>query len=169
MGRVRVRVGCGESRQAAVSGSGAARRPRGHARDRQCGGSSSPCRAPRRRRASERRRAASDFTMKAAMSTAGIPPTSRPKSPPIEALLSDEARAGDRHEEGAGPHHDRERRRRVHAEEADEDHARRVEADAERHQRAEEEVDADRHQEPRPVRPSRLPPAGRARRAASAS
>ena len=57
--------------------------------------------------------------------------------------LADEPQAADRHQERARAHHDRERRRRVHPEQADQDHARRVEADAERHQRAEQEVAGD--------------------------
>ena len=58
----------------------------------------------------------------------------------VIAVLADELQAADGHQERARAHHDRECRRRVHAEQADQDHARRVEPDAERHQRAEHEV-----------------------------
>ena len=60
------------------------------------------------------------------------------------ALLADESQAADRHQEGAGAHHDRERRLLAHPEQAHEDHARRVEPDAEGHERAEREVAGDR-------------------------
>ena len=83
----------------------------------------------------------SDFTMNAAISTAGMPPSSRPSDARRSKLRSRTNRAlADRHEERARAHHDRERGRRVHAEHVDHDHARRVETDAERHQRAEHEV-----------------------------
>ena len=48
--------------------------------------------------------------------------------------------AADRHQERARAHHDRKRGRRRHPQQVDQDHARRVEADPEHHQRAEGEV-----------------------------
>ncbi len=59
----------------------------------------------------------------------------------VVCALGDELHAAHRHQERTGAHHDRVRRRGVHAEQADEDHARRIEADAERHQRSKHEVD----------------------------
>src|SRR3990167_2616929 len=55
-------------------------------------------------------------------------------------LLLDELQAADGHQECARSHHDRERGLLAHPEQADKDHARRIEAYAERHKRAEEEV-----------------------------
>ena len=55
---------------------------------------------------------ASDLTMWAASSTAGIPPSVRPeRRAQADSFFADEAQAADRHQERARSHHDRERRR----------------------------------------------------------
>lgn len=61
----------------------------------------------------------------------------------VVGLAADELDARDGHQEGARAHHDGEGGAGIHAEDADEHHARRVEADAERHEGAEDEVACD--------------------------
>ena len=56
------------------------------------------------------------------------------------ALVLDELQAPDGHEERAGAHHDRKGGLGIHAEQADQDQARTVEADPDLHERAQDEV-----------------------------
>ncbi len=67
----------------------------------------------------------------------------------VVAATGDEARAGHRHQEGAGAHHDREGGGRHQAQQADQDQARGVQADAEGHERPQQEVAAHADPEPR--------------------
>src|SRR3954462_3175375 len=76
------------------------------------------------------------------------------------AALSDESQAPDWHQEGAGAHHDRKRGGGIHAEQADQDHARRVEPDPERHQGAEQEVYRDADEQLDPAHAKRVAAAG---------
>src|SRR5205814_59086 len=55
-------------------------------------------------------------------------------------FLADELQASYRHQKRARAHHDRERGALAHAEKADQDHTRRVQSDAQRHQCSQEEI-----------------------------
>src|SRR3984957_11616259 len=66
----------------------------------------------------------------------------------IEGILREEPRARSRQERRRGPHHDRKGRKRRHAEQADQDHARRVKPDAQRPERSEQATSHDRDEKP---------------------
>ena len=73
----------------------------------------------------------------------------------IIGIEADEADARGRHQERARTHHDRKRRARIHAEQADHDQARRIQTNADRHQCTETEVDHDREYEQSAGQPER--------------
>ena len=131
------------------------RRTRPRPRPAPSAASLSPRRGPRTPPASAATPSACDLTMYTAISTPGMPPSVSPSAAGAVAARAHEALAADRHQEGARTHHDRKGRQRVHAEQAHEHEAGRVQPDAQHHQGAQQETDGDREHQATAVQAQR--------------